>query len=273
LAKGTLRNVSFSLKHLAKFADLNEPESVKKFIADKPCANSYKTNLAKSYNYYAKVNEIAWKKPHFRYENKLPRIPTTQQINKLIDSASRKYATIFRILAETGVMPCELSRVRRSDLDLQKRTMHVQGAKGHTSRVFKLKKATAAMLKTYMVQHKGTRLFPASEYMSRCYRDHRNRIAEKLSDPSLLSIRLYDFRHYFASMLYWRTKDILLVKQKLGHKRLETTLIHTQLVNFEENEFTVRAADNVKDATTLLESGFQYVATTPQDVMMFRKPK
>lgn len=60
LAEGTLRNVSFNLKNLAKYADLDDPESVKEYIAKKDCANSQKTNLVKAYNYYAAANGIKW---------------------------------------------------------------------------------------------------------------------------------------------------------------------------------------------------------------------
>ena len=53
LAKGTLRNISFNLKHLSKNCDLENPEDVKEYLAKKNCANSFKMNLVKSYNYYA----------------------------------------------------------------------------------------------------------------------------------------------------------------------------------------------------------------------------
>jgi integrase len=139
LAEGTLRNVSFNLKHLAKHSNLDNPESVKEYIAKKNCANSQKTNLVKSYNYYAVVNGIQWIKPYYTHERKLPKIPTTEQIKKLIASASPRYATILKILSETGIMPHELSRISLRDIDLERGLLNVQGYKGHNSRVFKLK--------------------------------------------------------------------------------------------------------------------------------------
>ena len=56
LTKGTLTNISFNLKHLAKHADLAKPESIAAFISTKECANSFKENLVKTYNYYALTN-------------------------------------------------------------------------------------------------------------------------------------------------------------------------------------------------------------------------
>jgi len=43
---------------LSKFSNLEDPESVKKYIARKKCNNSFKVQLAKAYNYYAVLNNI-----------------------------------------------------------------------------------------------------------------------------------------------------------------------------------------------------------------------
>jgi hypothetical protein len=74
-------------------------------------------------------------------------------------------------------------------------------------------------------------------------------------------------------MLYAKTKDILYVMKQLGHKKLETTLIYTQLVNFNDNdEFYCATAKDVNEARKLIECGFEYV-TEFNGVMLFRKRK
>jgi len=56
-------------------------------------------------------------------------------------------------------------------------------------------------------------------------------------------------------MEYARTKDILYVKQLLGHKNIKTTLKYTQLINFpHEEKFICKIAKNVEDATKLIRS-------------------
>ena len=272
LDKKTLRNIDFQLRHLGNNADLNNPELVREYIARKNCANSQKMNLVKAYNYYALVNGIEWIKPKYRYERKLPKIPTTEQVNKIIASASPRYATILKILAETGVMPFELSRISLRDIDTERGVIQVQGHKGHNSRVFKLKSDTLAMLQTYLARNHGDYPFPSSEWICKCYREHRNRLAEKLNDSNIRKIRLYDFRHFFATMLYHHTKDILYVMQQLGHKKIETTLIYTQLVNFESDEYTSAVARNINEAQKLIESGFEYIVTF-DNIMLYRKRK
>ena len=60
--------------------------------------------------------------------------------------------------------------------------------------------------------------------------------------------------------------------QLLGHRRIETTLIYTQLVNFEKDEYHSATAHNVEEAKQLIESGFEYVCDM-EGVKLFRKRK
>ncbi len=73
-------------------------------------------------------------------------------------------------------------------------------------------------------------------------------------------------------MEYHRTKDILHVKRLLGHRRLDSTLIYTQLVSFEEDEYYVKVAKTVEEACELAKVGYDYF-TTIDDVQIFKKKK
>jgi hypothetical protein len=106
IQNGTLKQIDSNLRNLSERANLNNPEEVKTAIAnyvsnrtEKPVQNSFKNNLTKSYNYFAVTNGIQWLCPHYRYERKVPLIPTPDAIDKIIAASSKKYATIFRLLA------------------------------------------------------------------------------------------------------------------------------------------------------------------------------
>jgi integrase len=101
----------------------------------------------------------------------------------------------------------------------------------------------------------------------------RRKIAVKLNNPRLLRIHFHTLRHWKATMLYHQTKDILYVKQFLGHKDIDSTLLYTQLVNFEKpDQFHVKTAKTIKEAENLIKAGFEYV-TTFNNTMLFRKRK
>ena len=60
----------------------------------------------------------------------------------------------------------------------------------------------------------------------------------------------------------------------LGHRNIKNTLIYTQLIKKEENEeYISKAALTIDEARQLIEAGFEYICTRPQDVMLFRKRK
>jgi hypothetical protein len=58
----------------------------------------------------------------------------------------------------------------------------------------------------------------------------------------------------------------------LGHRNIENTLIYTQLVSFESDDYHSAVANTVEEARKLLEQGFEYVCQK-DDIMLFRKRK
>jgi integrase len=83
----------------------------------------------------------------------------------------------------------------------------------------------------------------------------------------------HTFRHWKATIEYHKTRDILHVMRILGHKNIMNTLKYTQLVDFEGNEYTSKATKDTEEARQLIENGYEYVCTTPDEIMIFRKRK
>jgi hypothetical protein len=72
-------------------------------------------------------------------------------------------------------------------------------------------------------------------------------------------------------MEYHKTRDLLHVKARLGHRDLRTTLRYTQLLeDLEDDEYTVKTATNIKEATELLEHGFIYIQDI-DGIKLYRK--
>ena len=46
----------------------------------------------------------------------------------------------------------------------------------------------------------------------------------------------------------------------LGHRNVANTLIYTQLVEFEGDEYSSAVAHNVDEAEQLIETGFEYIS-------------
>ena len=274
----TIKFTDKALRRISKYADLDKPEEVKRFISQMETSDNYKRNLCFAYKQYAEHYKIPFEKPAYYQEPKTIRIPTTAQLDMLIANSGRIMSIKLTLSKETGLRPIELCNLKVKDIDLTQRIIYPTTAKHGASRAIKISHSLTEMLRTHADEYKlnpTDNLFKGdSANYGKHYRLHRNKLAEKLHKPELKTIRLYDFRHYFATTLYAKTKDILLVKQQMGHKKIETTLIYTQLLNTnEEEEYTCRTATNDTEARQLIENGFTYILTTPQDLMLFKKRK
>jgi len=166
----------------------------------------------------------------------------------------------------------EAWRLRWIDLDIVNRTVRVTPEKGSNPRIFKISNNLLSMLNS--LQKQSDKIFGRSrlESLRRTYERQRKRLAHKLNNPRLHQITFHTLRHWKATMEYHRTKDILHVMKILGHKNIQNTLKYTQLVNFEDDEYICKAAKTLKDASGLVEAGFEYVCEI-QDAKLFRKRK
>ena len=73
-------------------------------------------------------------------------------------------------------------------------------------------------------------------------------------------------------MKYAKTKDILHVMKMLGNRNIQNTLLYTQLISFESDDFHSATAATVQDAQKLVEAGFEFVCNF-EEIKLFRKRK
>jgi len=73
-------------------------------------------------------------------------------------------------------------------------------------------------------------------------------------------------------MEYHKTKDVLHVQQRLGHRSVLSTMLYTQLVNSESDDYHVKTAQSLKEDEELITAGFEYI-TEREGVILCRKRK
>jgi type 1 fimbriae regulatory protein FimB len=275
-SESTLKGFSKWLRLLSVNCDIDNPEAVKNFIANLNRTTDYKRNLVASYDHFAKYNQIKWERPKYKKTGNLKKVPLEQNVNFIIEHAhSLKRKVVFTLIKEYGLRPVEISKLTLRDIDLEQGLLYVKTAKYGNPRDFKIKPDTLAMLILLVGQARGDldkRIFASPDTLNQHWRVERRRAFIATGNPEFLKIRLYDLRHYFATMLYCRTKDLLFVMQQLGHKNIQNTMVYTHLVNFRSEEFHVSVAKTVDDACKLIEQGFEYV-TEIEGIKLFRKRK
>jgi integrase len=253
-------------------ANLYDPEQIKEIIAQQPWSEGRKEVVTETYSNYLVMAGGKWNPPKYRRIEKIPFIPTEQEIDQLIAGCGEKTTALLQALKETGMRVGEAWKLKWTDIDYVNATISITPEKRSHARMFKVSNKLLAMLNT--LPKKSDKIF--GTYELRGYRSsftrQRKRTAIKLQNPRINQITFHTFRHWKATMEYHRTKDILYVMRLLGHKNIKNTLIYTQLVTFENDDFVCKVATNTKEAKELIEAGFDFVCKIENE-SLFRKRK
>jgi len=275
-AEETITGTGKRLIWIAKHADINNPEEVKTLIANMKGSATYKASLVTAYQKYVTYNKLELQKPKYKNESHNVKIPTHETLQMLIAHAGKKMRLKLMISLECGLRPIELCNLKVKDLDLDHRLINPTTAKHGAARSLKISLTLQELLREYISikqLNPNNKLFPITpRSYSKLYAYTRNKLADDLHNPTIKTIRLYDFRHYFATTLYQKTRDILYVKQQLGHRDINNTMIYTQFIDLNVEEYTCRTAKTVDEATPLLESGFNYIQEI-DGIKIYRKRK
>ncbi len=276
-AESTIKTYTSVLKVLMKRgADLYNPESVKHIIATQDTwSRGRKRNAVKAYDLFTKMEGLTWEKPKYKPIERLPFIPTENEIDELIAACSKQMATYLQLLKETGARRGEAFNLKWTDIDFVIDTVRITPEKGSNARIFKISDKLKTMLHNLPKRSEGVWIYKNTDYLDKGFRRMRKKAARKLGNSRILRIHFHTFRHWKPTIEYARTKDILYIKQLLGHKAIKTTLKYVQLVNLpQEEKFICKVAQNADEATELIEAGFEYVTGEYSDGgKLFRKRK
>jgi integrase/ribosomal protein L37AE/L43A len=276
-SENTIEDYTKLLRLLIKNgASLLDPESVKDTLAKVNKSASWKVLAVAAYTAYLKMHGGTWNPPKYEAMRKIPFIPTEEEIDALIAGCGPKTAAFLQLLKETGMRAGEANRLRWTDVDLERLLITLNEPEKHGKpRIFRISHKLALMLGA--LPRKNEYVFGGTLFSRKsCLHLSRRAIARKLGNPRLERITYHTIRHWKATMEYHKTKDLLHVKELLGHRKLDTTALYIQLdrAYFQEanDEFHFATAKTIEEAGKLIEAGFDYVATF-QDVMLFRKRK
>ena len=271
-SKSTIKTRTKILKRMVTLgADIFNPESVKETIAKHPWSSARKCIAVDAYTSFLQMQNLKWDPPIFNRIRKLPFIPTENEIDQLIGGCNRRMATFLQLLKETGVRCGEASQLLWTDLDTVDCSIIVTPEKNSNTRKLKISNKLAAMLNELP---KGAKtVFNAnSDAMRKSFTLQRRLIAFKLKSQRLRQITFHTFRHWKATMEYHKTRDILHVMQVLGHKSIRNTMMYTQLVDFQEDDYVARIAHSETETCQLIEAGFEFVCDNGAN-KVFRKRK
>jgi hypothetical protein len=65
-------------------------------------------------------------------------------------------------------------------------------------------------------------------------------------------------------------KIFFMLKENLGYKSINSTIIYNHLMYFEPEEYPSRNAKNIMEAQKLVDAGFEYVSDSHEEGKLFR---
>ncbi len=179
---------------------------------------------------------------------KLPVVLSQTEIAQIIDSASNpKYHAALAVAYATGLRSSEIVHLTMADIDSDRMLIHVNQGKGHKDRYALLSPALLEILRqwwrTAYAQGKISKsgwLFPGKKPDVPMTTRQLNRVCHQAVDKAGINKRvsLHTFRHSFATHLLEQRVDIRIIQVLLGHKKLNTTALYSQVATATLKEVT-----------------------------------
>ena len=275
-AEETVRARIRTLRQVSQICDIDDPEIVKLWLADqknehhftKACTwiNSTKNKFIETYTAFLRFTGKTWTPPKYAINQKLPFIPTEQEIDILIAGSRRMLAAILQTLKETGMRIGELTQLTATHIDTERKIVNITPEKGSNPRILPISDKLIGMMNNlphYPRTHYQTVFQSDKNTLRGSFSKLRKQLAARFNNPRLLQISFHTLRHWKGTMEYHATKDILHVKQILGHKSVMSTMIYINLeaalfLQTDEN-FTCKVAHNEQEETELINAGFQHI--------------
>lgn len=275
----TRTTYSSLLRKLQKLkANLLAPESVKDAFAKHELKPNSKACMIAAYTSFANYCGLKWKPPKYRWQTTIPFIPEETEIDSLIAGCSKQISAILQTLKETAMRIGEACRLKWININMENQTIIINDPeKNSNPGIFKVSSKLIGMLQALPKKHE--RVFGKSTKQNKTwlFKLQRERLARKLGNPRLTEITFHTLRHWKATVEYHKTKDIIHVQQLLRHKNIKSTMLYIsieQAIYQEANdEFVSKAVETTEEAQQLIDVGFEYVCTTPENLMLFKKRK
>ncbi len=197
-----------------------------------------------------------------RLPKKLPRVPTIEEMNSMLDGKMPEVASfperdrlMFELLYGCGIRNSELVGINLDDISLSNEAILIRG-KGKKERYVPFGGSALAALSTYLpwrqgllatlkktVPAKGSPALLINQRGGRLTTRSVGRIIKRIAVAKGMSpeVHPHTLRHAFGTHMLEEGADLRAIQELLGHERLATTQRYTQL--------SVKHVMNVYDQT------------------------
>ena len=174
-----------------------------------------------------------------REPHKLPVVLSREEVARLLAAARNpKHRAALSVAYGAGLRASEVAALKVGDVDAQRMTLRVEQGKGRKDRYALLSPVLLEALRTWwrLAREQGTMLrggwlFPGMDPTDPITTRQLNRAVHLAATAAGIDKRvsLHTLRHSFATHLLEQRVDIRVIQVLLGHKKIETTVMYTQV--------------------------------------------
>jgi len=168
--------------------------------------------------------------PSLRKEAKLPVILNRSELKELFKAPTLlKHRIVLTLIYSSGLRAQEVVNLKLSDIDFERKTIHIRQSKYKKDRIVPLADNMAKGLKKYLqAEHPHLWLFNGHEPDGRySVRGLSWVMRESLKKTTIRKeVTLHSLRHTYATHLLEEGLNIVTLKELLGHAHIATTMIY-----------------------------------------------
>lgn len=233
-----IRRIAAFVVHFGKLPEQIEPDEINTFLVAlardprSPSRSTFK-HMVYGLRYYYRLlgmNKNAIALPSLKGDTKLPVILNRAELKELFAApALLKQRIVLALIYSAGLRGQEVINLKISDVDLERKTLHIRQSKYKKDRVVPLAEAMAVGLRRYLAaENPHVWLFNGKEADGRySVRGLSWVMRENLKKTSITkSVNLHSLRHSYATHLLEQGVNIVTLKELLGHADITTTMIY-----------------------------------------------
>ena len=233
-----IRRIALFVIHFEKLPEQIDSEEINEYLAAlardprSPGRSSFK-HMVYGLRYYYRLlgmNKNAIALPSLKKEAKLPVILNQKELKELFSAPKLlKQRVVLTLIYSAGLRGQEVINLKISDIDFDRRTIHIRQSKYKKDRIVPLSEYMASGLKKYLsAENPHIWLFNGKEPDGRySVRGLSWVIRETLKKTSITKeINLHSLRHSYATHLLEQGLNIVTLKELLGHADISTTMIY-----------------------------------------------
>jgi len=237
---GYIRAVVKFTRYLGRSPDTAEAEDLRRFqlqmVEDDVSSitiNATLTGLKFFFDQTLDKPELLKKVKRVYEPHKIPEVLSVEEVARVLDAAgSLKYQAALSVAYGSGLRASEIVHLKISDIDGDRKIIHVEDGKGQRDRNAMLSPALHRILRAWyregQAQHKmlpGGWLFPGQNPVDPLSTRQLSRAFLRARDEAGIEKKatLHSLRHAFATHLLEQHEDIRVIQVLLGHKKITNT--------------------------------------------------